>query len=68
MVPKDFEFPSCAAQSMWNTWHFGITAQGIGPLKNLRKKYRQDIPPSKRPLIDKAGLVMDAIAEIARKK
>jgi len=68
MVPQNFVFPSCEAQKMWNIWHFGITAQGIGPLKNLRKKYRSDIIANKRHFIDKAGLVMDSITEIARKK
>jgi hypothetical protein len=49
-------------------WHLGITAQRISPLKKLRQQYRCDVPVNKRPLIDKAALVMDAIERIARRQ
>ena len=67
MLPQDFEFPTCCAQRMWSMWHLGIRAQSIGPLKNLRTKYRMDVPASKRPLIDKAGLVVDGLKAVAVK-
>lgn len=68
MVPKGFEFPTCAAQNMWTMWHIGISTMRIGPLKKLRSLYRQDIVESKRYLIDKAGLVMDAIERVAKRR
>ena len=68
MLPQGFEFPTCAAQSMWAQWHLGIASQQIGPLKKLRSKYRADVHANKRHLVDKAGLVMDAIELIAKRK
>jgi hypothetical protein len=68
MLPQNYDFPKCTAQSMWTMWHIGISSLKIGPLKRLRRQYRLDVPSKKRYLIDKAGLVMDAIERVAKRR
>lgn len=68
LLPQDYKFPSCAAQHMWTMWHLGVATLKIGPLKKLRKAFRGDVPKERRPLIDKAALVMDTIERIAKKR
>ena len=68
MIPENYQFPKCTAQKMWALWHLGNQTLQIGPLKKLRRQYRMDVPSNRRYLIDKAGLVMDAIEVIAKRK
>jgi hypothetical protein len=65
MLPEKFEFPTCTAQHMWSLWYIGITAQQVSPLKNLKEKYRREVPADRRHLIDKASLVVDSVRKVA---
>lgn len=64
-VPEGFRFPKCTANSIWLVWHFGVKAHKIGPLRQLRSKYRRDIDPGDRHLIDKAALIVDTVLRLA---
>ena len=68
LLPEGFVFPSCPALNMWSMWHLGIAALNIAPLKKLRKQFRCDVDVNKRPLIDKAALVMETIEKIGRRR
>lgn len=67
MVPEGFEFPTCAAQKLWLSWHLGIAAQNILPLKLLRINYRYDVRQEDKILVSKAALVMNSVEKVARK-
>ena len=39
MVPEGFIFPSYSVGTMWNLWHFGDDAHGVGAYKNIQPSH-----------------------------
>ena len=63
MVPEDFVFPTSSCKNMWFRWHIGQDIHNIGPFRKLYKEYKMDIDQKRRPLVDKAHVVMEEIGK-----